>query len=117
MMQDACVNALPIVFIMTFFICAIIALVGTNLLTSLGVEVFTVQLVGVAILREFGVVIAAILLAGRSASAFAAQLGSMRMNQETDAMQVMSIDRFDALVVPRVQIGRASGRERVCQYV
>ncbi|WP_278984145.1 MlaE family ABC transporter permease [Sphingobium yanoikuyae] len=102
MMQDAGVNALPIVFIMSFFIGAIIALVGTNLLTSLGVEVFTVQLVGVAILREFGVVIAAILLAGRSASAFAAQLGSMRMNQETDAMQVMSIDRFDALVVPRV---------------
>ncbi|MDF0543942.1 ABC transporter permease [Sphingobium sp. H39-3-25] len=102
MMQDAGINALPIVFIMTFFIGAVIALVGTNLLTTLGVEVFTVQLVGVAILREFGVVITAILLAGRSASAFAAQLGSMRMNQETDAMQVMSIDRFDALVVPRV---------------
>ncbi|WP_336966456.1 ABC transporter permease [Sphingobium aquiterrae] len=102
MMQDSGINALPIVFIMTFFIGAVIALVGTNLLSSLGVEVFTVQLVGVAILREFGVVITAILLAGRSASAFAAQLGSMRMNQETDAMQVMSIDRFDALVVPRV---------------
>ncbi|MHA3790632.1 ABC transporter permease [Sphingomonas sp. YL-JM2C] len=102
MMQEAGVNALPIVFVMTFFIGAVIALVGTNLLTSLGVEVFTVQLVGVAILREFGVVIAAILLAGRSASAFAAQIGSMRMNQETDAMQVMSIDRFDALVIPRV---------------
>src|SRR3546814_17045537 len=78
MMQDAGVNALPIVFIMTFFIGAIIALVGTNLLTSLGVEVFTVQLVGVAILREFGVVIAAILLAGRSASAFAAQRSEER---------------------------------------
>lgn len=102
MMQDVGINALPIAFIMTFFIGAVIALVGTNLLTSLGVEVFTVQLVGVAVLREFGVVITAILLAGRSASAFAAQLGSMRMNQETDAMQVMSIDRFDALVVPRV---------------
>ncbi len=102
MMQDSGISALPIAFIMTFFIGAVIALVGTNLLTSLGVEVFTVQLVGVAVLREFGVVITAILLAGRSASAFAAQLGAMRMNQETDAMQVMSIDRFDALVVPRV---------------
>jgi phospholipid/cholesterol/gamma-HCH transport system permease protein len=101
-MQDAGINALPIVFIMTFFIGAVIALVGTNLLTSLGVEVFTVQLVGVAILREFGVVITAIVLAGRSASAFAAQIGSMRMNQEIDAMQVMNIDRFDALVIPRV---------------
>jgi phospholipid/cholesterol/gamma-HCH transport system permease protein len=64
MMQGAGVNALPIVFVMTFFIGAAIALVGTNLLTTLGVEVFTVQLVGVAILREFGVVIAAILLTG-----------------------------------------------------
>src|SRR3546814_8510137 len=52
MMQDAGVNALPIVFIMTFFIGAIIALVGTNLLTSLGIEVFTVQLVGVALRSE-----------------------------------------------------------------
>ncbi|GAA0439768.1 MULTISPECIES: ABC transporter permease [Sphingomonas] len=101
-MQDVGINALPIVFIMTFFIGAVIALVGTNLLTTLGVEVFTVQLVGVAILREFGVVITAILLAGRSASSFAAQIGSMRMNQETDAMQVMGVDHFDALVTPRI---------------
>ncbi|WP_257538441.1 ABC transporter permease [Sphingobium sp. CFD-1] len=101
-MQDAGINALPIVFTMTFFIGAVIALVGTNLLTTLGVEVFTVELVGVAVLREFGVVIAAILLAGRSASSFAAQIGAMRMNQETDAMQVMGVDRFDALVIPRV---------------
>ncbi|WIA54843.1 ABC transporter permease [Sphingobium sp. WTD-1] len=101
-MQEAGINSLPIVFMMTFFIGAVIALVGTNLLTTLGVGVFTVQLVGVAILREFGVVIAAILLAGRSASSFAAQIGSMRMNQETDAMQVMGVDRFDALVVPRI---------------
>lgn len=101
-MQDTGINALPIVFIMTFFIGAMIALVGTNLLTTLGVEVFTIQLVGVAILREFGVVITAILLSGRSASSFAAQIGSMRMNQETDAMQVMGVDRFDALVIPRI---------------
>jgi len=105
MMQDAGISALPIAFIMTFFIGAVIALAGTELLTTLGVEVFTVQLVGVAILREFGVVIAAILFAGRSASAFAAQIGSMRMNQETDAMQVMGVDRFEALVVPRVLAG------------
>lgn len=102
LMQDVGINALPIVFIMTFFIGAVLALVGTNLLTTLGVEVFTIQLVGVAILREFGVVITAILLSGRSASSFAAQIGSMRMNQETDAMQVMGVDRFDALVIPRI---------------
>ncbi|WP_294443960.1 ABC transporter permease [uncultured Sphingomonas sp.] len=102
MMQEAGINAIPIVFVMTFFIGAVIALVGTSLLTTLGMEIFTVQLVGIAVLREFGVVIASILLAGRSASAFAAQIGSMRMNQETDAMQVMGVDRFDALVIPRI---------------
>lgn len=101
-MEQAGINAIPIVMTMTFFIGAVIALVGANILTSLGVAVFTVELVDVAILREFGVVVAAILLAGRSASAFAAEIGSMRMNQEVDAMQVMGVDRFDALVVPRV---------------
>lgn len=102
MMEAVGISAIPIVVMMTFFIGAVIALVGANLLTTLGVSVFSVQLVGVAILREFGAVIAAILLAGRSASSFAAALGSMRMNQEVDAMQVMGVDRFDALVVPRV---------------
>ena len=101
-MEQAGINALPIVFMMTFFIGAILALVGSTLLTTLGVKVYSVELVGIGILREFGAVIAAILFAGRSASAFAAQLGSMQMTQEIDAMQVMGVDRFDALVVPRV---------------
>jgi len=101
-MQTAGAGALPIVFVMNFFIGAVVALVGASLLTSLGVGVFTVQLVGVAVLREFGTLITAIILAGRSASSFAAQIGSMKMNQETDAMQVMGVDQFDALVVPRV---------------
>ena len=101
-MELAGIDAIPIVMTMTFFIGAVIALVGANILSTLGVSVYTVELVDVAILREFGVVVAAILLAGRSASAFAAEIGSMRMNQETDAMRVMGVDRFDALVVPRV---------------
>jgi phospholipid/cholesterol/gamma-HCH transport system permease protein len=101
-METTGAGALPIVFIMNFFIGAVVALVGASLLTSLGVGVFTVQLVGVAVLREFGALITAIILAGRSASSFAAQIGSMKMNQETDAMQVMGVDQFDALVVPRV---------------
>lgn len=101
-MEHAGIDAIPIVMTMTFFIGAVIALVGANLLTDMGVGVYTVELVGAAILREFGVVIAAILLSGRTASAFAAELGSMRMNQETDALHVMGVDAFDALVVPRV---------------
>jgi phospholipid/cholesterol/gamma-HCH transport system permease protein len=101
-MEAAGTSALPIIFVMNFFIGAVVALVGTNLLASLGVAVFTVQLVGVAVLREFGVLITAILLAGRSASSFAAQIGSMKMNQETDAMQVIGVSEIDALVIPRV---------------
>ena len=101
-MEHAGLNSLPIVFFMTFFVGAILALVGSTMLVDLGVSIYTVELVGIGIMREFGVVIAAILFAGRSAAAFAAQLGSMRMNQEIDAMQVMGVDTFEALVVPRV---------------
>jgi phospholipid/cholesterol/gamma-HCH transport system permease protein len=102
MLEEAGVRALPIVFGATIFVGAVIALIGTNLQSTFGVEVFTVEMVGVAVLREFGVLIAAILLAGRSGSAFAAQIGAMRMSREVDAMQLMDVDLFDALVVPRV---------------
>jgi phospholipid/cholesterol/gamma-HCH transport system permease protein len=63
--------------------------------------VFAVELIGIAVLREFNIIITAVLLAGRSASSFAAELGSMKMNQEIDAMQVMGVDPFEALVLPR----------------
>src|SRR6478735_1232150 len=101
-MESAGVDALPIIIVMNFFIGAVVALVGTNLLSSLGVAVFTVQLVGVAVLREFAILITGILLAGRSASSFAAQIGSMKMTQEIDAMQVIGVDPYEALVIPRV---------------
>ncbi|MCC2978032.1 ABC transporter permease [Sphingomonas sp. PL-96] len=101
-MQQAGLAAVPIVVVMTFFIGAVLALVGSTMLQTLGVTIYAVELVGIGILREFGAVVAAILFSGRSASAFAAQIGSMRMNQELDAMQVMGVDIFEALVVPRV---------------
>jgi len=101
-MYDAGLRGIPITMTMTFFIGAVVALIGVNILADYGVSSYTVEMVGVAILREFGVVIAAVLLAGRSASSFAAEIGAMRMNQEVDAMQVMGVDIFDALVVPRV---------------
>jgi len=72
-----------------------------NTLRQFGADVFAVDLIGIAVLREFNIVIAAILLAGRSASAFAAEIGSMKMNQEIDAMLVLGIDPFEALVFPR----------------
>jgi phospholipid/cholesterol/gamma-HCH transport system permease protein len=101
-METAGADALPIILVMNFFIGTVVALVGANLLMSLGVDVYVVELVGVAVLREFAVLFTAILLAGRSASSFAAQIGTMKMNQEIDAMKVMGVDPFDALVVPRV---------------
>lgn len=101
-LEQAGLAGIPIVVIMTFFIGAVLALVGSTMLQTLGVTIYAVELVGIGVLREFGAVIAAILFAGRSASAFAAQIGSMRMNQEVDAMTVMGVDPFQALVVPRV---------------
>jgi phospholipid/cholesterol/gamma-HCH transport system permease protein len=99
--ERAGLDALPIVAVTSFFIGAVIAFIGADLLASFSLQVFTVELVGVSELREFGVVITAVLLAGRSASSFAAEIGAMKMNQEIDAMQVMGVDPFEALVMPR----------------
>jgi phospholipid/cholesterol/gamma-HCH transport system permease protein len=100
-MERAGLDAIPIVAITTFFIGAVVAFIGVDMLQQFGAEVFSVELIGVAVLREFNIVITAVLLAGRSASSFAAEIGSMRMNQEIDAMQVMGVDPFEALVMPR----------------
>ena len=100
-MEQAGLDAIPIVALTTFFIGAVVALLGVNMLQQFGAEVYAVELIGVAVLREFNIVITAVLLSGRSASAFAAELGAMKMNQEVDAMQVMGVDPFEALVLPR----------------
>lgn len=99
--ERAGLDAIPIVATTTFFIGAVVALLGANLLTEFGAQVFSVELIGISVLREFNILITAILLAGRSASAFAAEIGSMKMNQEIDAMQVMGVDPYEALVLPR----------------
>jgi phospholipid/cholesterol/gamma-HCH transport system permease protein len=99
--ERAGLDAIPIVTITTFFIGAVIALLGANMLTTFGAQIYVVQLIGVAVLREFNVLITALLLAGRSSSSFAAEIGAMKMNQEIDAMQVLGVDPFDALVFPR----------------
>ena len=99
--ERAGLDALPIVATTAFFIGAVVAFIGANMLSDFGAQVFTVELIGIAMLREFGIIITAILLAGRSASSFAAEIGAMKMNQEIDAMQVMGVDPFEALVLPR----------------
>lgn len=101
-LDRAGLDALPIVTITTFFIGAVVAFLAADMLQTFGAAVFAVELIGISVLREFGVVLTAVLLAGRSASSFAAELGAMKMNQEVDAMKVMGVDPFDALVLPRM---------------
>jgi phospholipid/cholesterol/gamma-HCH transport system permease protein len=101
LVERAGLDALPIVAVTTFFIGAVIALLGANMLSQFGAQVFVVELIGIAILREFNVIITSVLLAGRSASSFAAEIGAMKMSQEIDAMRVLGIDPFDSLVLPR----------------
>lgn len=100
--QRAGIDAIPIIAVTSFFVGAVVGLLGVHMLQQFGAQVFAVELIGVAVLREFGVIITAVLLAGRSASAFAAEIGSMQMQQEVDAMRVMGVNPIDALVVPRL---------------
>ena len=99
--ERAGLDAIPIVTVTTFFIGAVVGLLGANQLANFGARVFAVDLIGIAVFREFNILITALLLAGRSASSFAAEIGAMKMNQEIDAMQVLGVDAFDALVFPR----------------
>jgi phospholipid/cholesterol/gamma-HCH transport system permease protein len=99
--ERAGLDAIPIVGATTFFIGAVVAMIGANSLSKFGAQVFAVELIGISVLREFNILITALLLAGRSASSFAAEIGAMKMNQEVDAMVVLGVDPFDALVFPR----------------
>lgn len=101
LMERAGLDAAPIVAATAFFVGATLAFLGASLLAQFGAQVYAVELVGIGMLREFGVLVTCIILAGRSASSFAAEIGAMRMNQEVDAMRVMGVDPFQALVVPR----------------
>jgi phospholipid/cholesterol/gamma-HCH transport system permease protein len=95
-------NSLPIVGLLNFLIGVVVAFMGAVQLKKFGAEIFTVNLVGIAILRELGVLITAILIAGRSGSAFTAQIGTMKVNQEIDAMQTIGLNPVEVLVLPRV---------------
>jgi phospholipid/cholesterol/gamma-HCH transport system permease protein len=99
--ERAGLDAIPIVSVTTFFIGAVVGFLGADELAQFGAQVFAVELIGIAVMREFNIVITAVLLAGRSASSFAAEIGAMKMNEEIDAMQVMGVDPFEALVLPR----------------
>ena len=101
-MEQVGLDAVPIVALLTFLVGAVVAFVGATALRDLGAEVFTVELVSISFLREFGVLLTAILLAGRSGSAFAAQIGSMKSREELDAIQALGLDPVELLVLPRL---------------
>jgi len=101
-MREVWIRALAIVAVLCFLIGVVVAYQGVEQLKQFGAETFTVEAVGISILRELGVLLTAIIVAGRSGSAFAAQIGTMRVNQELDAMQAMGLSPVEWLVVPRI---------------
>jgi len=92
----------PIVALLTFMVGAVIAFLGATVLDAFGASIYTVDLVAFAFLREFAVLLTAILMAGRTASAFTAQIGSMKANEEIDAIRALGMNPVDLLVLPRV---------------
>ena len=95
-------RAVPIVLLITFLIGCIIAQQGLFHFRRFGADVFVVDMVGILVLRELGVLIVCIMVAGRSGSAYTAELGSMKMREEIDALQTMGFDPVEVLILPRV---------------
>ena len=101
-LMDVGLKAIPIIVVMSFLIGIVLAYQAQGQLSRLGAGAFTIDLVAISILREMGVLLTAIMVAGRSGSAFAASLGSMKLNEETDAMQVMGLSVNGTLILPRI---------------
>lgn len=101
-MEATGLNALPIVGLLCFLVGIVLAYMGALQLKQFGADILTVNLVGVAVLREIGILLAAIIVAGRSGSAFAAQIGTMKVNQEVDALETMGLSAVEVLVLPRL---------------
>jgi len=94
--------AVPIVLLISFLIGIVIGFQGASQLRQFGAEVFAVDLIAISVLRELGILLTAIIVAGRTASAYTATIGSMKMNEEIDAMRTLGIDPIEALIVPRI---------------
>jgi len=100
--QETGVYAVPIVSLIAFLISVIVAYMGAQQLRKFGAEIFVVDLVTVGVLREMAVLLTAIIVAGRSGSAFAAEIGAMKLNEEVDALRAIGVDPIEVLVLPRV---------------
>lgn len=94
-------NALPIVGLLSFLIGVVLAYQGADQLRQFGAELFVVNLLGISILREIGILMTSIIIAGRSGSAFTAQIGTMKVNLEVDALRTLGLDPIEMLVLPR----------------
>ncbi len=101
-LEQVCWKAMPIVVLITFLIGCIIAQQGIFHFRKFGADVFVVDMLGVLVLREIGVLLVAIMVAGRSGSAYTAELGSMKMREEIDALRTMGFDPVDVLILPRM---------------
>ena len=101
-MLEVWVKALVIVGVLCFLIGVVIAYQGVQQLRQFGAEIFTVEAVGIGMFRELGVLLTAIIVAGRSGSAFTAQIGTMQVNQEIDAMRTIGLNPIEWLVLPRI---------------
>jgi phospholipid/cholesterol/gamma-HCH transport system permease protein len=101
-MEVTGLRATPIVGLICLLIGVVMVQQGAYQLKQFGAEVFVVNLIGISGLRELGVLLTAIMVAGRSGSAFTAQIGSMKLNEEIDAMQTIGLDPIDTLVIPRL---------------
>jgi phospholipid/cholesterol/gamma-HCH transport system permease protein len=99
---DTGITATPIVALIAFLVSVILAYLSAQQLRGFGVDIYVVDLVTIGVLRELAVLLTAIIVAGRSGSSFAAELGSMKLNQEVDALIATGVDPFEVLVVPRV---------------
>ena len=101
-MEQVGLDAVPLVALLCYLVGAVIAFLGSTILKDFGAVIFVVELVSIAFLREFGVLLTAILLAGRTASAFTAQIGAMVSREEVDAIRTLGLDPVGLLVIPRV---------------
>ncbi|HID49479.1 MAG TPA: ABC transporter permease [Chromatiales bacterium] len=101
-LYTAGIQAIPIVSLIAFLISIVLAYQGADQLARFGARIYTIDLVAISMLREMGVLLTAIMVAGRSGSAFAAQIGFMKINEEVNALRTMGFDPFEILVIPRI---------------
>jgi phospholipid/cholesterol/gamma-HCH transport system permease protein len=101
-LQEAGANSLPIISLVSFLVGIVLAFVGAVQLKQFGAQVYVADLVGIGMVREIGALMTAIVLAGRSGAAYAAQLGTMMVNEETDALQTLGLSPMEYLVLPRI---------------